>query len=141
MSENINQDNNVDVIEDDEIITLKDDNGTPVDFYEVAVVEYQDELYALLQPVEPMEGVEEDEAVIFKIIEGKNDGDEDTFEPVVDEKVLDAVFNEYIKAVADMDCCDDEDCDCHHHHDDDCDCHDEEEHEDGCCCGHHHKED
>lgn len=127
-----NQDQNVEII-DEEVITLYDDNNNAVDFNEVAVVEYDGDFYALLQPVEPMEGLGEDEAIIFKIVQ--KDDETDEFEPVTDEAVLDAVFNEYLKAEAEFadgcDCCDCDDC----HHD-----HDACEH-DGCDCGcdHHHK--
>ncbi|MBD5132265.1 MAG: DUF1292 domain-containing protein [Clostridiales bacterium] len=125
-----NQEENVEII-DEETITLYDDNNNPVDFNEVAVIEYEGEFYALMQPVEPMEGLGEDEAIIFKIIQ--KDDDTDEFVPVTDESVLDAVFNEYLKAEAeccDCDCdecgdCEDDDCDCgcehhhHHHHEED----------------------
>ena len=121
-----NQEENVELI-DDEVITLYDDKNNPVDFNEVAVVEYQGDFYALLQPVEPMEGLGEDEAIIFKVVQ--KDEETDEFEPVTDEAVLDAVFNEYLKAEAEFcDCCDCDDC---NHDDDDCCC------EDGSC--HHHK--
>lgn len=132
----VENDENVELLDEDEIITLTDDEGKPVDFYEVACIEYQGDFYALLQPVEPLEGLGEDEALIFKVSE--EDEDNDIFEPVTDESILDAVFNEYLKALAEAedDCCDcdcDEcghgDCDCEHDHDDkDCDC----------GCGHHH---
>lgn len=122
---------NVEIIDEDEVIILYDDDNKPVQFYEVACVEYQGEFYALLRPVEPMEGLEEDEALIFKVRE--EDDDTDVFEPVQDESVLDAVFNEYLNAMAEAD-----DCGC------DCGCEDCEEEHDGCkdgvCdCGHHHK--
>ncbi len=124
-----NQDESVELIEE-EVITLYDDNNNAVDFNEVAVVEYEGEFYALLQPVEPMEGMEEDEALIFKIVQ--KDEDTDEFEPVTDEDLLDAVFNEYLKAEAEF--CDGCDCDdCNH---DDCGC--DDEHCD-CGCGHHHE--
>ncbi|MCH5154181.1 MAG: DUF1292 domain-containing protein [Clostridiales bacterium] len=115
-----NQDENVELIEE-EVITLYDDKNNPVDFNEVAVVEYEGDFYALLQPVEPMEGLDEDEAIIFKIVQ--KDDETDEFEPVTDEAVLEAVFNEYLKAEAEFedgcDCCDCEDGCCHHHHDGD----------------------
>lgn len=124
------QDNNekdVEVFDDEEVITLTDDAGNPVDFYEVACIEYKGEFYALMQPVEPMEGLGEDEALIFKVRE--EDEENDVFEPVYDESVMEAVFNEYLNAMAEAgDCCDCEDC-CGHHHDHDCDCGDD------CDCG------
>ena len=84
------QDENVELI-DEEVITLYDENNNPVDFDEVAVVEYMGEFYALLQPIEPMEGLGEDEAIIFKVVQ--KDDETDEFEPVTDESILDAVFN------------------------------------------------
>lgn len=118
------QDKDVELIDEDEVITLYDDDNKPVKFYEVACVEYESEFYALLQPVEAIEGLGEDEALIFKVRE--EDEDNDVFEPVTDESVLEAVFNEYLKAVAEAedgcgcDCgcdecgdkCNDDDCDC-----------------------------
>lgn len=102
-------DEKVQLIDDDEIITLFDEDDNPMDFYEVAVVEYRDELYALLQPAEEIEGIAEDEVLIFKI-GGKEDGepeneDEDYFYPVEDEAVQEAVFEEYLRATADADAC------------------------------------
>lgn len=133
MAENQN-DNNVELI-DDEVITLFDEENKSVDFNVVAVIEYQSEFYALLQPVEQLEGFGEDEAVIFKVIE--KDEETDEFEPVTDESISDAVFNEYLKAeaeFADEGC----DCGCHHHEhgeccDEECDCHHDHGH--GCCDG------
>ena len=58
------------------------------------------------------------------------------FEPVTDESILDAVFNEYLKAEAEFcDECDCGECDCdecghEHHHHDDCGCGE-------CDCEHH----
>lgn len=113
------QNDEVEII-DDEIITLFDDDGKPVDFNEVACIEYEGEFYALLQPVEPLEGLGDDEALVFKVRE--EDEENDIFEQVSDENILEAVFNEYLKAVAEAeDGCDDDECDC-------CD-----------CCGHDHE--
>ena len=115
-------DENVEIMDEDEVVTLYDDNGEPVDFYEVACVEYEGGYYALLEPVEEMEGVEEGEVFIFKIEESDKENEEDKFIPVEDEALLDAVFEEYLRVAEDCGC----DCDeCGHHdhcHDDGCDC-------------------
>jgi len=129
------KENDVEIIDEDEVITLYDDDGKPVKFSEVACIEYQGEFYALMQPVEPMEGLGEDEALIFKVRE--EDEDNDVFEPVTDESVLDAVFDEYLKALAEAeDGCECGECDCDHCDGDDCGHCDD----DGCDCGceHHH---
>lgn len=93
-------DEKVQLIDDEEIITLFDDDDNPMDFYEVAVVEYKDELYALLQPAEEIEGIGADEVVIFKIEETEGEED-DFFYPVEDEAIQEAVFEEYLRATAD----------------------------------------
>lgn len=127
MAEKKQTENDVEIIDEDEVITLYDDDNKPVKFYEVACVEYKGDFYALMQPVEPMEGLGEDEALIFKVRE--EDEDNDVFEPVTDENVLEAVFNEYLNAVAESEegceCCDGGDCGHDHDHgccDGDCDC-------------------
>ncbi len=102
-------DEKVQLIDDEEIITLFDEDDKPMDFYEVAVVEYEDELYALLQPAEDIEGIADDEVVIFRIEETEGE-DDDFFYPVEDEAVQEAVFEEYLRATSD-DECDEESCD------------------------------
>lgn len=98
---------NVDLFpEDDEVITLQDEQGNDVNFYQVACVELDGEFYALLQPAEPMEGVAEDEAWIFHLVE--EDEESDLFEPVEDEELLQRVFDEYLKAVANSETAEDE---------------------------------
>lgn len=128
-------DNNVELIEEEEIVTLYDDQNKPVDFYEVACVEFEENFYALLQPVKPISGISDDEVIIFKLEEQEDDTD--LFLPVDNEELLEKVFNEYIKAVADEEgncgcgCGKDHDCDC----DDDCD-HDKNCHDSDCDCKH-----
>jgi len=95
------KDDNIEVFEDDQIVTLLDDNDNPVDFFEVACVEYEDNFYALLQPVEPMEGIADDEVVIFRLDPNPDDEDEDLFVPVDDQKLLEKVFEEFLRKVAD----------------------------------------
>ena len=93
----------VQLIDDGEIITLFDEDDNPMDFYEVAVVEYENELYALLQPAEEIEGIADDEVVIFRIEETENE-DDDFFYPVEDEAVQEAVFEEYLRATSSEEC-------------------------------------
>ncbi len=96
----------------DEIVTLYDEENNATEFNEIAIVEYDGEFYALLEPVEEMEGVEEGEVIILKVTEHE-DG-EDEFSGVEDEEIADAVFAEYLKAVEDEGCgCGCDDCDGH----------------------------
>lgn len=114
---------NVEIYEDDSVVELFDENDNAVKFREIASIELDGKFYELLQPVEPLDGIGEDEAVIFEYTEGDTPDDRN-FTPLFDEQILEKVFNEYLKAASECDCdccdeeCDDEECGCgcHHHH-------------------------
>ena len=103
------------MMEEDEIITLVGDNGEEVQFNHIATLDYKDDWYIFLQPVE-LGDLEEDEMLIFKI-ESDEEGN-DLFVPLEDEELINAVYAEYEK---EFECNCGDDCDC----DGDCDC--------GCC--------
>ena len=113
----------VEIFEEDSTITLFDEVNNPMEFYEIASIEYDEKFYELLQPVEKVEGIEEDEAVIFEyeVEEGTTDK---IFKPIFDEELLNTVFDVYLRAVSDYsfddcgcDCCNCDDCDHEHEHD------------------------
>lgn len=79
--------------EDDDIITLMSAEGEEIDFIEVAGIAYKGNFYAILQPVELLEGMADDEALVFKVV--RNSDGEDSFEIELDDEIIDAVFEEY----------------------------------------------
>ena len=81
--------------DEDDVITLMTADGEEVDFVEIAGIAYRGNFYAILQPVELLDGMEEDEALVFKVSRGKEG--EDKFEIELDDAVIDAVFEEYNK--------------------------------------------
>lgn len=81
-------------IQDENIITLTDDEGNDVEFFLLDVVEYKDEDYMVMIPLddddeELDEDDEEDEVVILKVV---HEGDEEIYSGVEDEETLNAVF-------------------------------------------------
>ena len=87
--------NPIDMILDencDEPIVLYNGNNEEVAFEQIAVVPYDGEIYVILKPVEDMEGVEEDEALVFVIDEYE---DESALVIVDDDRLIDIVFKEY----------------------------------------------
>ena len=118
------------IYDDDSVVELFDENDKSVEFREIASIELDGKFYELLQPVEPLDGIGEDEAVIFEYTEGDTP-DERNFTPLFDEELLERVFNEYLKASSECDC----GCDCCDCEDDECDCDHEHEH---CDCGYCH---
>ena len=71
----------------DNIITMHDENGDPVNFEFLDMVEYQGKEYVVLLPTD--EGA--DEVVILEA-EPAPDGEEAAYLSVEDDDVLDAVF-------------------------------------------------
>ena len=87
------------VEDDDDVVTLMAANGEEIDFIEIAGIAYRGNFYAILQPVELLDGMDDDEALVFKVTRGK-DG-EDKFEIELDDAIIDAVFAEYNKLYED----------------------------------------
>ena len=79
--------------EDDDIVTLMTANGEEVDFVEIAGIAYGGNFYAILQPVELLDGMDDDEALVFKVSRGP-DG-EDKFDIELDDFIIEKVFEEY----------------------------------------------
>lgn len=73
-------------------IILLDANGRRLTFEQIAVIPYNDKLYCVLKPVDKLENIADDEAIVFYVDETKK-------EPVLmvetDEKVAIEVFDEY----------------------------------------------
>ena len=83
------------VDDEDDIITLISAEGKEIDFVEIAGIAYRGNFYAILQPVELLEGMTENEAIVFKVTTNK-DGT-DSFDVELDDAVINAVYKEYEK--------------------------------------------
>ncbi|MEG1394415.1 MAG: DUF1292 domain-containing protein [Clostridia bacterium] len=117
--------------DEDSVIVLESAEGEEIEFHHIATIDYKDEWYVFLQPVE-LGDLAEDEMIIFKL--GADDKGNDIFEPIEDEALIDAVYAEYEKEAeceCDGECDCDDDCECDEH----CDCGDKH-----CDCGCHEKE-
>lgn len=78
---------------DDDIVTLTTADGEEVDFVEIAGIAHKGNFYAILQPVELIDGMSDDEALVFWVT--RNEKGEDKFEIVLDDDIINAVFAEY----------------------------------------------
>ena len=75
----------------DNIIVLNDENGEEVQFEFLDLIEYEQEEYVVLLPVEEAEGDEIGEVVILKVEETESE-DEESYVGVEDEETLNKVF-------------------------------------------------
>ena len=82
----------------DDIVTLVTEEGEEIDFFVAAVIEYDGKPYGILQPTELMEGMEEDEAFVFEVVE--NEDGEQGFDLITDDEIIDEVFKKYEAMIA-----------------------------------------
>ncbi|KIR01977.1 hypothetical protein P261_00791 [Lachnospiraceae bacterium TWA4] len=71
----------------DNIVSLSDEDGNDVQFEFLDIVNYEDNDYVILLPIE-----EESEEVVILKIEGVDEDDTETYTSVDDEETLNAVF-------------------------------------------------
>ena len=80
---------------EEDIVSLFSPDGERLDFVQIAGVAHKGGYYAILQPVEEIEGIGEDEALVFEVTNDEND--EMRFTIVLDDEIINAVFETYNK--------------------------------------------
>ncbi len=91
----------------DDIVSLYTQDGEKIDFVEIAGIAHKGEFYAILQPVELIQGMAEDEAIVFHV--SRNEDGTDKFDIVLDDEIIDAVFATYNKMLDNIENSKDED--------------------------------
>ncbi len=81
-----------------DIVELLDDSGKKMSFYHLGTIEYKEKYYAAFQAAEEVEGLDEDELVIFEIANADNE-DESALLPIEDEALLDEVYEEFCRVM------------------------------------------
>ena len=84
---------------EDDIVELTADDGRKLKFFFVGTIEYKNKTYSAFEPAEEIDGLSEDDLVIFEL--AGDDEENAELLPVEDEKLLDEVFNEFCKALDD----------------------------------------
>lgn len=82
---------------EEDIVELTTDDGKKLKFYFVGTIEYKGKNYSAFEPAEEIEGISEDDLIIFEL----SGDDEETADllPIEDEKLLDEVFEEFCKVL------------------------------------------
>lgn len=78
--------------EKDTVITLYDDNNKPTEFDVLMTFDYEGKHYIALLPIEPVEGVGEDEVIL---LETRKENGEELFLSIDNPVLLDEVFEEF----------------------------------------------
>ena len=82
-------------------IYLFNEKGETIGFEQIAIIPKQDNTYVILKPIQPMDGLGENEGLVFSIKE--NDDGQEYLELVIDETVIDEVFEVYDRLVEEDD--------------------------------------
>lgn len=83
-------------------ISLFNEKGEEVKFEQIALIPLEEKIYAILKPIEKMEFIGEDEALVFEIVQNENEEDdsvEEYLNLVSDIDTIDKTFEEYNKLV------------------------------------------
>ena len=80
-------------MEENNLVTLVDENGKEVEFDLVMTFDYEGNRYAALLPMEEIENVGSDEVVLLQIV---TEGREEQYVSIDNPILLDEVFNEFI---------------------------------------------
>ncbi len=89
----------LDVILDEnnnEDLVLQNEEGRQIRFEQVAVIPYNEKIYVILKPIDKLEGVEDDQAIVFLADETKRPT---VLVPEQDEATAVKVFDEYYNLV------------------------------------------
>ena len=82
-------------------ISLYNEKGEEVQFEQIALIPLDEKIYAILKPMKEIEGVGEDEALAFEIVETEEDAEtgehSEYLELVGDIDIIDKVFEVYNK--------------------------------------------
>lgn len=79
-------------------IVLFNEKGEEIAFEQIALIPKKNKTYAILKPTKPMEGVGENEGLVFSIEVSKEDNQE-YLVLVTDSKIIDEVFAVYDELV------------------------------------------
>ena len=79
----------------DELV-LQNEQGKQIRFEQVAVIPYNEKIYVILKPIDKIEGVEDDQAIVFLADETKRST---VLVPEQDEKIAIKIFDEYYNLV------------------------------------------
>lgn len=103
MSEEVKQEeikNPIDCLFDEDNndpIVLFNEKGEKVEFEQIAIIPVEERIFAILKPTDKMEGIGEDEALVFEVVEPENEDEEEYLNLVSDIEIIDKVFDVYNK--------------------------------------------
>lgn len=78
-------------------ISFYNEKGEKVSFEQIAIIPLEERIFAILKPIEKTEGIADDEALVFEVVEPENEEDEEYLNLIADLELIDKVFDVYNK--------------------------------------------
>ena len=76
-------------------ISFYNEKGEKVSFEQIAIIPLEERVFAILKPLEKTEGIADDEALVFEVVEPENEEDEEYLNLIADLDLIDKVFDVY----------------------------------------------
>ncbi len=80
-------------------IVLYSEKGEKLSFEQIALIPVEERIFAILKPIEKTDGVKDDEALVFEVVQPENDDEEEYLNLVADIDMIDKVFKVYNKLI------------------------------------------
>ncbi|MBE7086744.1 MAG: DUF1292 domain-containing protein [Clostridiales bacterium] len=77
------------------VVELVTDDGKKMKFFFVGSIDYKGKTYSAFEPAEEIDGLSEDDLVIFEVAGGDDESEE--LLPIEDDALLDEVFEEFCR--------------------------------------------
>ena len=108
MSDELNEEqkNPIDCLFDEDNvdpIELFNEKGEKMSFEQIALIPLEERIFAILKPIEKTEGVGDDEALVFEVVQPENEDDEEYLNLISDIDIIDKVFDVYNKLMDEED--------------------------------------
>ena len=78
-------------------ISFYNEKGEKVSFEQIAIIPLEERIFAILKPMEKTEGIADDEALVFEVVQPENEDDEEYLNLIADLELIDKVFDVYNK--------------------------------------------
>ena len=78
-------------------ISFYNEKGEKVSFEQIAIIPLDERVFAILKPLDKTEGIADDEALVFEIVQPEDEEDEEYLNLIADLELIDKVFDVYNK--------------------------------------------
>ncbi len=79
-------------------LAMESEDGCVLNFYHIGTIDYKGDWFVFFQPADPLDGIDPDEIVVFKL---SGEGRDETLLPIKDQTLLDEVYKIFVSEAED----------------------------------------